>query len=213
MVLDLTIPTPAKAMFQAELLYMQSPGVSLKEVWEIGVLDPGNPEGPKIREHVAFVTLMHRAKEESWPSRRKAFWIKIRDRVLAEAETSLVQEELRELVRFRDVRDRILDVIFGDADGLETPIPGRSLEGLAAVLVKVDERIQTKRERTAGLMARGAADPEKADAAESSTAIEVLDTNLTPEEARELAQVILKKRMNQGRFVEEKPGGRREEDE
>lgn len=185
------------AAFRGLMLYIQHPGITVRQVWETSRLND-DPDSPLIREVCSWTAFSRWARKNQWRRKRKEHWAGIERRVLAMMQSKRVREEIDEIIELTAASERLQLHIHGgkDADGKEVkPVQPKSLEGAVSALIAVDKRKGDKRrfviEETAG-----AASEEEEGAAHSAGALPgvVIEDALTDEEARMMARTISRKR-------------------
>lgn len=133
-----------RAQFSAMLLYIQHPGLSVRQIWEGYRIDPDNGESPLIRDVIAYSTLAAHARKQEWEEKRVKHWREVEARILNHLQSSHVQEELKEIQRLDRVEGRLEAVIYGDEE--TAPVAPKSLEGAVKVLLDLHKLRSQKRE-------------------------------------------------------------------
>lgn len=179
-----------KAVFEGMLLFIQHPGLSVREIYENFRVDEKDPESPYIRDKVTWHSFREAARQSDWTDRREAHWLKIEKSILDHMHSDHVKQELAEMAQLQAAVDRLNLHIHGgvDADIPIEPVKPKSLEGVIGALVQLDKQMSAKRARVA---AETAAAPEAAGSVVSGP---VVEDNLTDEEVRQLAHNLISAR-------------------
>lgn len=146
------------AAFRALQLFLEDPDVSLADVWRHGRVSI-ELDAPLICEWIEQQDLYTASRTEGWLKRKAEFWRAIQDRVLADAQSKIIDREMGEINDLERVQKRaMLSVVGGtDATGKKVePAPVRSFEGAVRALVTVDQRLGEKRRGVAQTLAQAA---------------------------------------------------------
>lgn len=135
-----------RAQFSAMLLYIQYPGLSVRQIWESYRIDPDDPEAPLIRDVIAYSTLAAHARKQDWEDKRIRHWREVETKVLHHLQSTHIQQELQEIGRLDRIEARLEQSIYGDeAQGIPM-VPAKTLEGVVKTLIELHKIRSQKRE-------------------------------------------------------------------
>ena len=138
------------AAFRGYLVYVQNPGLTMRQVWENFRIDENEEGSAWIRESISWEAFRARAKKDKWVDRRDEFWAQVEGRMMAALQTDMVRRELEEVPRLDLAGDRLMLHIVGglDSNGQPvTPAVPKSLEGAVKAMIDLDKYRSGKRER------------------------------------------------------------------
>lgn len=138
-------PAQAQAAIIAAIgIYMNTPGISVRRIWEAYLLDESDPESPAIRDMIGMSTLQRAAALGKWKRRREKLWQDAGVRVMEAFQSQIVQRTVHELGRLEEASD----VIFQKLVGPDAP-KVKSFEGALGAFLAVDKRMSEKRNEVA----------------------------------------------------------------
>lgn len=149
--LDLTnASTPQQVGFKAMMIYMDTPGLSLRELWRTRRMGDDDT-APYFRECISWYTLERLSINGRWAKRRDEHWRAVEKRVLTALQTSAVERELDELKAMEGVESVLMQHIHGVTDEhgnvQVAAVKPKTLEGAVGALVKLGQYRDKKRER------------------------------------------------------------------
>lgn len=200
-------PTFAQVAFKAMLVYIDTPGLSLRRLWETKRLDPDDDESPLFRDAIGWHNLAKYAKNQRWASRREEHWEAVERRVLEEMRSHRVQQELDELGTLEAVENAMLDFVQGvtdeDGNSVIERVKARSLEGLVNSLVKLSQYRDTKREKLQDRVAEASKVSLTEDEHQAMRGEPAVVDELTDEELEAMARTVALRRAG---MIEENNG-------
>lgn len=146
------VPSPKLAVMRALFIYIQDPGITLREVWSEYRYDENDSKSPFISELVSLPALQRAATRGNWAQRREDHWYETQERVLDELKSTTVQRELAEVDALEQLRQDAMEVL-----GEATP---KTFEGVLNAIVRLDGHLTKKRERVMAMAAAAGVDPE-----------------------------------------------------
>lgn len=141
------------AAFRAHQIYMANIDMSLDYIIENYRFDPDDDNSPMLKEIVSITTLRNIAAKMGWAERRKQLWERVEANVMDALESDLTRLRLQEINQLKDIYDHTLARIKGVEDPndktkmLIDPVKPRSLEGLINAFIRLDARMDEKRDR------------------------------------------------------------------
>jgi hypothetical protein len=138
------------------LRYVQRPGSSVREIWEVERVDDDDEASPYIKDLVSFAAFQKSATTGQWRHRRDDHWREVKARVLTHIQSEAVKSEIVEIEQLEALKQVTLQHIVGDATaGIAAATP-KSLEGAVGAFVSLDKRVSQKREVVAAETAAAA---------------------------------------------------------
>jgi|TARA_R110000824_G_scaffold127014_8_gene286902 hypothetical protein len=128
-----------RAKFSGLILYAQTPGISVREVWERGTIDVHDASAERICDVITFQVFAKWAREGKWLDHRKDLWKGVQARVLKSLAGRAVRNELREL--------DALNTLEGDLLEKMKDAKVRTFEGGVRAALALDDLRSGKRER------------------------------------------------------------------
>lgn len=146
-------------------------------------------EHSRCHEVLSLQVLFQRAKVGRWDDRRAQFWSEVTQEVLKSAKTKAVNDRVSDLLELQQVRQSVLQLILPvDKDGVRKfAVKPGSLEGMIGAFAKIDKLADDKRDAVLLLIEPMLLTAAQGDPEQQST--------LTPDEHRELAHHILRRRL------------------
>ena len=128
--------------------------------------------------------------DDAWVSQRERHWEQVFTAVARELAGEMTQAHINEAKDLLDIRNVAFAHIRGrDKDGRAVALPEmKSYEGMVGAFVRLDERLDKKREGLLGSLPLGSGAD---DGSSTPTGVE-----FTPEEYRAMAQAVLKERQS-----------------
>jgi len=134
-----------RAKFSGLILYAQTPGISVREVWERGTVDVHDATAERIKDVVSYPTFAKWSRDGSWLDHRKDLWKGVQERVLKSLAGRAVRHELRELDALDGLEATLLSKM--------TDANVRTFEGGVRAVLALDARRSDKRERVSETLA------------------------------------------------------------
>ena len=192
--------TPQQIIFNAMLKYLDTPGLSLRELWRTRRLNEDNDTSPYYRDVIKFRTLEATAARGQWARRRQVHWSEIEVRVIDALQTSAVKREIAELTQLEAVESVLLSHIHGVTDSagkvLISAAKPKSLEGAVGALVNLGKYRDLKRERINEDVAAAATVPIPSDGTKAIdvASIPAVEDDLNEEEIEAMAVAVAEQR-------------------
>tara|TARA_Y100000034_G_scaffold106088_1_gene134529 strand:- start:104 stop:787 length:684 start_codon:yes stop_codon:yes gene_type:complete len=175
------------AIFRAFHVYMRNPGLSVRQVWESGIMSEEENSIP-IRDCCGLDYLIKVAQKDKWRSRRQEFWQDIRAKVMEHAQNEMVQREIVEMTDLEAARGTAMAHITGT--GEHEAVKPKSLEGAIGALVQLDKRIGDKRKRIAADASEAAGRMDATTEGRAVGAIPVIEDGYNDDEIEAMARTI-----------------------
>lgn len=186
------------AAFVALQLYLEDPDVALVDVWRHGRMD-ADPNAPLINELVSIEDLRKIATAEQWGKKKERFWAEIQARVLSEAQTKIIDREIREIDQLEQVSARLLAAALREGD---QALKVGSLESATRALVALDEHLGKKRDRVARQVAAAVISkvpqPLTGDTTAPARVVPEIEDGITEAEVQQLARQLALSRVEAG---------------
>ena len=199
--IDLTgTSTAQQIIFNAMLKYLDTPGLSLRELWKTRRVNEDNDTSPYYRDVINFRTLESTAHKGQWARRRQVHWAEIEVRVIDALQTSAVKREIAELAQLEGIESVLLSHIHGVTDEHGVVITAaakpKSLEGAVGALVNLGKYRDAKRERINEDVASMATAPIGQDPSKAIdvSAIPTVEDGLNEEEIEAMAVAVASQR-------------------
>lgn len=192
--------THQEILFHAMLIYIQTPGLSVREMWRTRRIGE-TEEAPLFSEVIAYKTLEEAATRGKWRERREQHWVEIEERVINALQDKTVQAEVRELTKLQTIESTLLNYIEGVTDEsgrrVVDAVKPRSLEGAVSAFLAISKYRDAKRDSVTQRMAEssGTIPAETADSAAAALpGGPIPDDELSDEEFDLFVRGVLKKR-------------------
>lgn len=181
-----------RAQFSAMLLYIQYPGLSVRQIWENYRIDPDDHESSLIRDVIAYSTLAAHARKQDWEAKRVKHWREVEAKVLRHLQSTHIQQELSEIGRLDRLEGRLEQVIFGDEENGISPVMPKTLEGAIKVLLDLHKLRSQKRELVTSETAEKAIEMRGGEPIPEAPTKKVpeIEDQLDPEELAQLAHQL-----------------------
>jgi hypothetical protein len=188
-----------QALFRGMVVYIQHPGLTIRNVWENYRLDDDDETAPWLRDMVNYSTFERQAVRGKWTKKRDDFWYGVEQRVLAEAQTEAVKKELDEITHLEAIAGHLIQTITGGKDRngkLIDPTKPKSLEGVVNAYLHLDKHRMGKRERVMAAMAAAATTHERPETggAHTDPDLPFMEDELTEDEIETMARQLAMRR-------------------
>ncbi len=184
------------ATFRGMLLYIQHPGLTIRQVYDNYRLTDEDGSQP-LAELISWSAFHKRAVDARWAQKREEHWEGVERRVLAHLQTDHVQSELEEMSTLAAAEARLNLYIHGgtEDDGTKIdPVKPKSLEGTVKALLELDKLRSIKRQRVVDATAAAAALEEKETGPAGAGNGVIVEDTFDDAEIEELADRIARRR-------------------
>lgn len=199
--------TTQQAVFKAMLIYLDTPGLALRELWRTRRLGDDDT-APFFRDVINWHALERAALKQRWAKRRQEHWAIVERRVLAALQTTHVERELKELAQLEAVESVVLSHIHGVTDEhgkvKVAAAKPKSLEGAVGAIVNLGKYRDAKRARVEADIASRATQPEDDPMTGAPITVATVEDELSEEEIEAMAQIVASRRAG---LIEEKKDG------